>query len=277
VRRASVLVAALLVCLTLPAAASAAYAGALLRALPAAPETTAPTYSRAAFHHWITTQDCTARQHVLFRQDAKRNADGCKARYGYWRSVYDGLVFTNSSLLDVDHMVPLAEAWRSGAGRSWDASTRERYANDLAFRPTLIAVSAASNRSKGDKDPSEWAPPLASYGCRYAVNWIAVKYRWHLAVDPAERAALATQLKGCPRSVIVLAAPPRATITNSKPAPPAAPAPTPATGGGGGGSGYPQQVDQAGDQDCADFDGPVQVLPGDPDDLDRDGDGVGCE
>lgn len=41
--------------------------------------------------------------------------------------------------------------------------------------------------------------------------------------------------------------------------------------------GIPLQPDLPGDQDCSDMSGPVRVLPGDPDRLDRDGDGIGCE
>ena len=42
---------------------------------------------------------------------------------------------------------------------------------------TLIAVSATSNRSKGDQDPVSWQPPAAGYRCTYATDWIALKTR----------------------------------------------------------------------------------------------------
>ena len=70
-------------------------------------------------------------------------------------------------------MVPLANAWRSGAGK-WTEEQRTEFANDLT-RPQLMAVSAASNRSKGDQDPSQWKPPQKDYWCEYAQRWIAVK------------------------------------------------------------------------------------------------------
>ena len=59
--------------------------------------------------------------------------------------------------------MPLAEAWDSGASQ-WTAKERELYANDLDDARALIAVSAASNRSKADKDPSEWLPPTRATG-----------------------------------------------------------------------------------------------------------------
>jgi hypothetical protein len=90
---------------------------------------------------------------------------------------------------DVDHMVPLKEAWDSGAN-SWDSSTRERFANDLGSPHSLIAVSRGSNRSKGAKDPAEWMPPRQSYTCEYIFTWTLVKIRWSLSADPAEINAL---------------------------------------------------------------------------------------
>jgi hypothetical protein len=66
----------------------------------------------------------------------------------------------------IDHVVPLAEAWRSGAA-AWNADQRERFANDLVD-PQLIAVSASSNRSKGDQDPAEWKPPRRVTWCLYS-------------------------------------------------------------------------------------------------------------
>jgi hypothetical protein len=84
--------------------------------------------------------------------------DQLRAVAGTWTSPYDGKAFTDSKLLDIEHMVPLANAWRSGADL-WDTSTRKAFANDLAHSQ-LVAVSAASNRSKGDQSPDQWKPPL---------------------------------------------------------------------------------------------------------------------
>jgi len=80
------------------------------------------------------------------------------------------------------------------------AKEREAYANDLGDARALIAVSAASNRSKADQDPSTWQPPAAGYRCTYATDWVAVKTRWGLAIDPAVRAELTEILRACPDS-----------------------------------------------------------------------------
>jgi hypothetical protein len=96
---------------------------------------------------------------------------------GRWRSYYDGIEETVPGKLDIDHVVPLAEAWRSGAS-SWTASDRKRFANDLTD-PQLVAVSYSSNRSKGDKGPEEWRPRRAAW-CLYARWWVRVKSVWNL-------------------------------------------------------------------------------------------------
>lgn len=97
--------------------------------------------------------------------------------------------------LDIDHLVPLDEAWASGA-RSWSSARREAYANDLADPRTLVAVSLHENRSKGDRDPAQWLP--ARGVCRYVADWVAVKLRWGLGVDSLERSALARVAARCP-------------------------------------------------------------------------------
>jgi hypothetical protein len=121
---------------------------------------------------------------------------GCSLSGGSWFSVYDSVSTTDSSSFDVDHFVPLKEAWDSGANR-WDASTREAYANDLGYDGSLIAVSASSNRSKSDRDPAAWMPDVSAYDCQYIYTWIEVKLRWGLTVDGAEQAALTQGSIGC--------------------------------------------------------------------------------
>ncbi len=90
--------------------------------------------------------------------------------------------------------MPLAEAWRSGAN-TWATSTRQSFANDLSH-PQLIAVSASSNRSKGDQDPTTWKP-RASYQCTYSRMWIRAKYTWSLRLQSAEKSSLQGMLNAC--------------------------------------------------------------------------------
>ena len=118
----------------------------------------------------------------------------CAPTAGSWRSPYDGATWTNPADVDIDHMVPLAEAWSSGAW-GWSASRRQSYANDLGG-PELWAVTDNVNQSKSDRDPASWLPPLGSARCRYVIEWVQVKYRWRLSIDTAERDALASWLSG---------------------------------------------------------------------------------
>ena len=168
---------------------------ALLDTLRVAPEINAG-YDRSMFRHWITTDGCSTREWVLIRQTVAGDREGCIVVGGRWFSRYDGQSTTVASGFDIDHMVPLAEAWGSGA-QAWTAQRRQDYANDLAYRPALIAVTASSNRSKGDRDPAEWLPPSKSYWCKYLRQWVGVKYRWGLAVDATEKVALEDGLRGC--------------------------------------------------------------------------------
>ena len=158
-------------------------------------------YDRDLFKHWIDANGdgCDARREVLIAEAvvAPSVGSGCSLSAGEWLSRYDGeTAGDNGSAFDVDHMVPLAEAWESGA-HGWSADRREDYANDLGYADSLIAVSASSNRSKGARDPAEWLPPTAGVHCWYAAAWVQVKTRWDLTVDQAEADKLSSVLSGC--------------------------------------------------------------------------------
>ena len=158
-------------------------------------------YDRDLFKHWVDSDGdgCDARREVLIAEAvaAPNVGSGCSLSGGEWLSRYDGKTTSgNGSAFDVDHMVPLAEAWGSGA-HNWTADRREGYANDLGFADSLIAVSASSNRSKGARDPAEWMPPTESVHCWYAAAWVQVKTRWGLTVDQAEADKLESVLSGC--------------------------------------------------------------------------------
>lgn len=179
-------------------------------------------YSRSSFKHWIDEDGdrFDTRAEVLIAESqvpARTLSKTSKTiSVGKWFSVYDNLTFTSASKIDIDHYVALAEAWKSGAN-TWTAAERSQYANDLKYGPSLIAVSASQNRSKSDRDPAAWMPKNTAYHCQYVTTWVAVKYRWSLSVDPAEKTAIAKVLNTCtPESIAI-------------PTPPVAKAPTPAT------------------------------------------------
>lgn len=165
-------------------------------------------YDRDYFKLWVDANrnGCNTRYEVLIAEaiTKPRVSGSCYLAGGKWVSKYDGIVFTNPRLMDIDHMVPLAEAWASGAYR-WSAATREAFANDLGYSRSLIGVSASSNRSKSDKDPWIWMPPKSAYACQYIGDWIAIKYRWGLSVDSTERNDLLGKLNRCGKRAYLVA------------------------------------------------------------------------
>jgi len=148
-------------------------------------------YNRSLFKHWIDEDrdGCNTRQEVLIEEAVVKPKVGkkCVLSGGTWLSTYDNKTVKGSgSTLDVDHLVPLAEAWRSGAWQ-WTNAERQLFANDLMDNRVLIAVTASSNRSKGDRDLANWLPKGSKDAvCDYVFAWLAVKMRYYLSVDPRE-------------------------------------------------------------------------------------------
>jgi hypothetical protein len=155
-------------------------------------------YNRALFKHWIDNDKngCDTRAEVLISEAVvKPKVDKkCKISGGKWLSKYDNKSVTNASQLDVDHLVPLAEAWRSGAW-AWTPQQRQDFANDLSDKRALIAVTLSTNRSKGDKDISDWVPKVDT--CGYVQNWIAIKIRYSLTYDAREAKSLSSYFETC--------------------------------------------------------------------------------
>lgn len=139
---------------------------------------------------------CNTRETVLVRDGTNVvTSSACAATSGTWKSPYDGASWTAASDVDIDHMVPLSNAWKSGAS-SWTTARRQAFANDLT-RPQLWAVTDDVNSAKGDKSPDAWKPPLASFHCTYARSWVAVKSYYDLTVTSAEKTALTAMLNTC--------------------------------------------------------------------------------
>ncbi|KES04799.1 hypothetical protein BU52_23500 [Streptomyces toyocaensis] len=180
----------------LPTPVSADTARSYLATLPVRTENRTG-YSRDLFPHWITVSGtCNTRETVLKRDGSNVRTDSsCAATSGSWYSPYDGATWSAASDVDIDHLVPLAEAWDSGAG-SWTTSRRQAFANDLT-RPQLLAVTDNVNQSKGDQDPATWMPSRTAYHCTYVRAWVQVKYYYGLSVDSAEKTALQGYLAAC--------------------------------------------------------------------------------
>ena len=144
-------------------------------------------YDRSLFKHWIDADKngCDTRKEVLISEAIVKPKIGkrCVLTGGKWLSSFDGKTHTKDSGLDVDHLVPLAEAWRSGAW-AWTDKERENYANFIEQEWMLNAVTASVNRSKSDRDIANWLP--AKNVCEYLRGWVIVKAHFNLTVDAAE-------------------------------------------------------------------------------------------
>ena len=155
-----------------------------------------PAYDRDEWNHWIDADgDCLNTRHEVLQEESliPATVEDCAVTAGQWRDLYDGTVYTDPSILVVDHFVPLAVAHESG-GWVWSAQMKEDYANDLASADHLVAVHQSINRSKGSRGPDEWLPDIDR--CSYVETYLAIKARWVLTVSAEEQAA--RQNAGCP-------------------------------------------------------------------------------
>ena len=161
-----------------------------------------PDFNRDDWGAWTDPDgDCQdTRQEVLISEAVGhityQDSLQCRVQSSMWISAYTGKGFENPSTLEIDHLVPLANAHKSGAWE-WNQNEREEFFNDLKLESHLIAVESGANQSKGSRGPEEWKPPLESYWCQYAADWIEVKNKWELTVTPEEADALEEMLATC--------------------------------------------------------------------------------
>ena len=167
-----------------------------------------PAYDRGEWRHWIDEDgDCQdTRQEALVAESVSpveyADSNQCRVASGEWIDPYSGVLYADPSDLQIDHLVPLANAHASG-GWAWSESRKRVYANDLSFAGHLVAVHGPANQAKGKSGPEDWQPPASSYWCQYAIDWITIKNSWGLTATEAEFAALAEMLDTCePRRML---------------------------------------------------------------------------
>jgi len=175
-----------------------------LAVMVAAPEGSMAGYSRAEFPHWRKAASngwtgaasaCDTREAALLRDGVDVVVDEeCRATSGTWVDPYTGATLASASQLEIDHVVPLAAAWRSGAS-GWTKEQRQAFANDPYV---VLSVESGANSSKGDRGPEAWTPTAPGSACGYAVRWVDVKASYSLSVTEAERAKLNEMLGTCP-------------------------------------------------------------------------------
>ena len=259
-------------------AATAEASGLVLPISIAAATVDLPDYDRGEWRHWTDEDgDCqNARQEVLIAESAVavtfQSAEECRVSAGQWTGPYTGQVVEDPGSLDVDHMVPLANAHRSG-GWAWDRERKREYANSLGYENHLIATTSSANRAKGAKGPDAWRPALEGYWCVYAVDWVTIKYEWGLTVSEAEYVALSEMLATCESTVLLQPTQGTAPVPPTPTMPPSVP--------------VDLRYDPFGpDRDCGEFDSYQEALAfflaaggpdSDPHRLDSNGDGQPCE
>ncbi|KAF9894776.1 hypothetical protein FE257_004397 [Aspergillus nanangensis] len=181
---------------TPPGIPSASQAESQLAGLTVAAQGSGDDYDRDLFPHWISQgNSCDTRDSVLKRDGTDIEEGSSCTITGKWFSPYDGETWTQASDVDIDHIVPLSNAWKSGASE-WTTSQRQAFANDLD-NPQLMAVTDNVNQAKSDSGPEDWKPPLESYYCDYAKMWVKVKSVYDLTVTSAEKDALVDMLGSC--------------------------------------------------------------------------------
>jgi hypothetical protein len=207
-----VIAALLAITLLLPEAASAVTvkkerATAIIETLAVKGRAAKTGYDRSSFSHWRDPDrnGCDARNDTLRRDLTnlviKSDSNGCKVLGGVLADPYSGknidFVF-GASLIDIDHVVALSNAWQTGAFQ-FTSEIRLQFANDPL---NLLAVSASLNRQKGDGDAATWLPPTKSYRCQYVARQIAVKKKYGLWLTKPEKVAMSTLLAKCPKEEI---------------------------------------------------------------------------
>lgn len=155
-------------------------------------------YDRESFGRWVDPDGngCDTRNDILFEDlvDAVQDSE-CKVTSGRLTDPYTGEVHefvrqagASSQTVEIDHVVSLSDAWRSGA-HDWDQVRKVAFYND---RLNLKASLSEVNQDKSDHAADSWLPDVDRAG--FADTQIRVKAKYGLSVTAAEKTALATAL-----------------------------------------------------------------------------------
>jgi hypothetical protein len=167
-----------------------------------APAPTQPYNRLFHFGRWIndpTDETCyNTRSKVLIRDSAApvsfRPQNHCVVERGAWNEPYTGQRIMDSQAIQIDHMVPLKNAYISGAWQ-WNYRTRCLYANFMGNKFHLISSSGTENMRKGDRGPDMYLPPATGYRCQYLEDWLKIKLIWKLHMTQSEVAAIHAEIQ----------------------------------------------------------------------------------
>lgn len=197
--------------LSVPAEAATTYKASLrnaVRSLPVATERNAG-YDRDRYFgsYWKdVNRDCQDTRAEVLIKESKRTArftssKRCTVSRGKWITSWDNRTHYSASKVQIDHLIPVHEAWGSGA-KSWSQKRRVNFYNDLGDRRALNAQTSSLNSSKQASGPEAWMPPKNR--CRYVSDWVAIKIRWGLKVDRVEKATLTKYAKSCSKRTVTV-------------------------------------------------------------------------
>lgn len=149
------------------------------------------------FGRWVNDphdETCyNTRAKVLVRDSVKavvfKENNNCVVDQGKWKDAYTNQTFALASDIQIDHFVPLKNAYISGAYK-WSFRARCLYANYLGYDFHLVSVSGIENLKKSDKSPDKYMPPNSNYACNYVRNWLTVKLLWGLSMTVSEANAI---------------------------------------------------------------------------------------
>ena len=133
---------------------------------------------------------CDTRNDILARDLTDLTfAGSCRVLSGTLAEPYTGKTIDfvrgtdTSAIVQIDHVVSLSNAWRTGAAQLSQAE-RVSLANDPL---NLLAADGRSNLQKRDGDAATWLPSAKSFRCDYVARQISVKATYGLWVTPAEQ------------------------------------------------------------------------------------------
>ncbi|WP_133831469.1 HNH endonuclease family protein [Arthrobacter sp. AG258] len=146
---------------------------------------------------------CDTRNDILGRdlldKTFKPGTNGCVVASGTLADKYTGTRIgfvrgqDTSSRVQIDHIVPLSDAWQKGA-QQLSEERRKEFANDPL---NLMAADGPTNAAKGGSDAATWLPPNKAFRCDYVARQTTVKAKYSLWVTPAEHDSIARTLKDC--------------------------------------------------------------------------------
>lgn len=159
-----------------------------------------PKYNRdAQYGGWKSWGDCQDTRAKVLIRDSKVSVSftgtkTCTVDSGLWYDPYSNESFEAASQVQIEHVIPLSEAHKSGAW-AWTQEKRKVFTNFLDSSYHLLPIKGSVNSSKGDRDPAEWMPPNKAYWHQYALNWVKIKNRWDLTANAEELDSLHSLLE----------------------------------------------------------------------------------